>query len=82
MNAIIGLSHLLLKTNLDEKQSDYISKLHLAANTLLEIINNILDFSKVEAGKMTLEKTSFEVNEFFRKVSAFFQEKAFPSKCL
>ncbi len=76
MNAIIGLSHLLLKTNLDEKQSDYISKLHLAANTLLEIINNILDFSKVEAGKMTLEKTSFEVNEFFRKVSAFFQEKS------
>ena len=76
MNAIIGLSHLLLKTKLDEKQSDYISKLHLAANTLLEIINNILDFSKVEAGKMTLEKIPFELDDFFRKISAFFQEKS------
>ena len=55
MNAIIGLSHLALKTELSAKQRDYISKVHNAGTSLLAVINDILDFSKIEAGKLDLE---------------------------
>lgn len=51
MNAIIGMTHLALKTNLSNKQLDYISKIQSASRNLLSIINDILDISKIEAGK-------------------------------
>ena len=56
MNAIIGLSELLLRTELNAKQQDQLTKIFLSANNLLQIINDLLDISKVEAGKMTLEQ--------------------------
>ena len=59
MNAIIGMSYLALKTELSPRQRDYIDKSHAAAKSLLGIINTILDFSKVEAGKLELEKARF-----------------------
>lgn len=59
MNAVIGMSHLALQTDLNAKQRNYIEKAHSAARNLLGIINDILDSSKIEAGKMQLERTDF-----------------------
>jgi signal transduction histidine kinase/ligand-binding sensor domain-containing protein/CheY-like chemotaxis protein/HPt (histidine-containing phosphotransfer) domain-containing protein len=62
MNAIIGITQLTLKTDLSEKQQDYLSKIHHASTWLLGIINDILDFSKLEAGKLHLEYANFSLN--------------------
>jgi len=59
MNAIIGMSKLALKTNLDAKQHNYIEKVNRSAESLLGILNDILDFSKIEAGKLELECIEF-----------------------
>ncbi|MNB97958.1 Autoinducer 2 sensor kinase/phosphatase LuxQ [compost metagenome] len=65
MNAIIGMAYLALKTGLNPVQQDYISKIHNAGTSLLGIINEILDFSKVESGKLELENTDFTLMEVF-----------------
>ncbi|CAK0763307.1 two-component system, sensor histidine kinase and response regulator [Gammaproteobacteria bacterium] len=61
MNAIIGFSHLCLQTDLSPKQSSYLHKVNVSAKTLLNIINDILDLSKIEAGKMELEQIQFRL---------------------
>jgi len=76
MNAIIGMSHLLLKTDLTTRQRDYVSKVHNAGTSLLGIINDILDFSKVEAGKLALEAVSFRLDDVLDNVSALVAQKA------
>ncbi len=63
MNAIIGMSHLALQTSLNAKQRNYIEKVDYAARNLLGIINDILDSSKIEAGKMQLEHTGFRLED-------------------
>lgn len=63
MNAIIGMSHLVLQTELTARQHDYVSKIQFSANNLLGIINDILDFSKIEAGKLDLEVIRFQLDE-------------------
>ncbi len=63
MNAIVGMGHLLLKTEMTEKQKDYVNKIKIAANNLLGIINDILDFSKIEAGKLDFEYIDFSLTE-------------------
>lgn len=62
MNAIIGMSHLVLKTNLDAKQRAYIEKVSGAGKHLLSIVNDILDFSKIEAGKLKMESIEFQLD--------------------
>jgi signal transduction histidine kinase len=62
MNAVIGLSDLALRTDLSEKQRDYLNKIHGSANSLLGIINDILDFSKIEAGRLEIETIEFEID--------------------
>jgi len=62
MNAIIGLSHLTLESSLDTKQKEYLQKINTSANSLLCIINDILDYSKMEAKKLTLEHAPFELS--------------------
>lgn len=59
MNAIIGFIHLFERGNLQEKQLAYLDKMHLAANALLSIINDVLDISKIEAQKMEMESLPF-----------------------
>ena len=61
MNGIIGMSHLVLKTDLNKKQKNYIEKIDSSAKSLLGIINDILDVSKIEAGKLTIEKNEFDL---------------------
>lgn len=75
MNAIIGMSHLLTKTDLAPKQHDYAAKIHSAADTLLGIINDILDFSRIEAGKMHLEAAPFRIDDLMVGLSALFSQK-------
>jgi signal transduction histidine kinase/DNA-binding response OmpR family regulator/HPt (histidine-containing phosphotransfer) domain-containing protein len=63
MNAIIGLTGLCLETELDTKQEDYLRKVDGAANSLRTIIDDILDFSKLEAGKFEFENIPFSLND-------------------
>ena len=66
MNGIIGLSELALDSgSLSEKTADYIKKIKTSALSLLEIINDILDLSKIEAGKTELENVTFTLGEIF-----------------
>ena len=63
MNGIIGMTGLLLGTELTSHQRDYAEVIRASGETLLTIINDILDFSKIESGKMELEYTPFNVRE-------------------
>ncbi len=61
LNAVVGLAHLLTQTDLNVQQEDYLSKITLSADNLLSIINDILDISKIEAGKLELETVQFSL---------------------
>ena len=76
MNAIYGMGHLLQKTPLSSRQQDYVSKMQQAAELLLGIINDILDLSKVESGKLNIDATEFELDQVLRNVVALIGEKA------
>jgi|GEM_PF-3416095 len=76
MNAIIGMSELALKTKLDPKQQNYLSKILLSSKSLLGIINDILDFSKIEAGKMDMEFVEFSIAEVLENLSTLITQKA------
>jgi two-component system, sensor histidine kinase and response regulator len=76
MNAIIGLSNLALKTALNPKQLDYLTKIDRSAHSLLGIINDILDFSKIEAGKLSIEQVDFEIEHVIDTVSNLISQKA------
>ncbi|WP_320007265.1 transporter substrate-binding domain-containing protein [Maridesulfovibrio sp.] len=76
MNAIIGMSHLVLQTELTAKQHDYLSKIRAGANNLLGIINDILDFSKIEAGRMDMENVPFRLDEIMDNLANIVAIKA------
>jgi PAS domain S-box-containing protein len=63
MNAILGMTHLVLGTELDATQRDYLDEINTAAQSLLGILNDILDFSKIEAGKIEFEQISFDLSK-------------------
>ncbi|MFY2507643.1 response regulator [Vibrio pectenicida] len=76
MNAVIGLSELVLKTTLTAKQQDYISKINSAGRALLGIINDILEISKIEAGKMEMESIPFQLDKVFDDLCTIITLKA------
>ncbi len=69
MNAIVGLTELTLKTDLTSEQADFLDKVLGAANSLLGIINDILDISKIEAGKLLIEHIPFNLEETFSSLA-------------
>jgi len=75
MNAIIGMSYLALKTEMTPRQRDHIKKIKGAGQHLLSIINDILDLSKIEAGKLTVETTEFELEKVLDNVANLIAEK-------
>ena len=76
MNAIIGLGRLALLTDLTEKQRDYLEKIESSSGTLLHLIDDLLDLSKVEAGKVTLETINFSLDACLITVQSVIQVKA------
>jgi len=63
MNGIIGMSHLALQTPLDTKQKNFLQKIDDSAKSLLGVLNDILDYSKIEAGKLSIENIPFSMHE-------------------
>jgi len=76
MNGILGMTHLALSTDLNNKQKNYIQKIDSSAKSLLGIINDILDFSKVEAGKLNIEKVDFDIYKLIDNVVHLLEIKA------
>lgn len=75
MNAIIGLTHLLQHTNPSPEQAESLAKIDRSAGHLLSIINDILDISKIEAGKVFLENADFSTASLFTHVSSMLREQ-------
>ena len=70
MNTVIGMTRLVRQTPLSPKQRNYLEKVELSANALLSIINDILDYSKIEAGMLALETVEFSLDDILETVSA------------
>ena len=75
MNAIIGMTHLIVQTDLNEKQKSFIEKIESASKNLLNIINDILDISKIEAGKLQIENINFDLDKVIKNVQNFVELK-------
>ncbi len=74
MNGVIGMVDLLADTKLDVEQTDYIQTIRRSSETLLNILNDILDLSKIEAGKMDLYEAPFVTQEMFDRLVALFRQ--------
>ncbi len=85
MNGVIGMTNVLLSTTLDEKQRRYAEAVRISGQALLAVINDILDLSKVEAGKLELESTDFDLQVLLDEVALTMapraQEKNLDLRC-
>ncbi|MBL8473576.1 MAG: CHASE domain-containing protein [Rhodocyclaceae bacterium] len=70
LNAVLGMTHLLERSRLDATQQSYVAKVQLAGRTLLGIVNDVLDLSKIEAGEMRVEMAPVDVAALLRELSA------------
>ncbi len=75
MNAVIGMSYLMMKTDLTPLQLNYIKKIDGSSQHLLSIINDILDFSKIDAGELKIESTDFYMDKVLTNVTNLISEK-------
>lgn len=76
MNAVIGMAHLALSTQLDPQQRDYVEKIQRSGQHLLGVLNDILDLSKIEAGKLEIEQIDFSLERLLRTVGDLVSERA------
>ncbi len=75
MNAVIGMTHLLYETALSETQKEYTDALRFSADSLMGLINNILDLSKIEAGELEFEERPFNLEQMLKGLQRTFQFK-------
>jgi len=75
MNAIIGFTKVVLKTELTDKQKEYLSAIKVSGDALIVLINDILDLAKVDAGKMSFEKTPFKMASSIASMLHLFETK-------
>jgi len=75
MNSIVGFTNVILKTELNEKQKEYIDAIKKSGESLIILINDILDLAKVDAGKMTFSKKPFSLEECVTDIFNLFQPK-------
>jgi|GEM_PF-2333498 len=75
LNGVIGLTELALDTPLDSTQQNYLENSLLASKSLLHIINDILDYSKIEAGKLTIEKEKFSIRQIIKNVANLYHKQ-------
>ena len=76
LNGIIGMSQILTKTDLNNKQKEYLDILISSSDSLLSLVNDILDFSKIEAGQSELELNDFNLKELLDDISNIIENKA------
>ena len=76
MNGIVGLTHLLLGTELTDKQREYLNAMVTSSDTLSVIVDDILDISKLEAGKLKIDSRSFDLTATIASVLEIFSGKA------
>ncbi|WP_462251125.1 PAS domain-containing protein, partial [Ferruginibacter sp.] len=75
MNAIIGFSKVVLKTDLTEKQKEYLTAIKISGDALIVLINDILDLAKVDSGKMTFEQIPFKLADSIKVMMHLFEPK-------
>ena len=76
LNALIGFSDLLLNTNINEKQKEYLELIQFSGSNLLHIINDILDLSKIEAGKLTIRNEVFNFHDLLKRTVKLYEARA------
>lgn len=75
LNSIIGLTHVVMKTSLNEKQTDIMDKIQSSSELLLGVINDILDISKIEAAKMNIEEVEFDLKHTLEMIQDMFSDR-------
>ncbi len=85
LNAVIGMSDLIMETHLDEEQEEYVRTIKIGGENLLSIINDVLDYSKLESGNMEMDRIPFDlpdlIQEVFNLVSLKVREKNLTISC-
>ncbi|WP_027358649.1 PAS domain-containing hybrid sensor histidine kinase/response regulator [Desulforegula conservatrix] len=82
MNGVLGMTRLLLGTELTKEQKDFAETINLSASTLLFVVNDILDFSKMEAGQLSLETNSFSLRKTLDEIAEIMTVQAEEKKLL
>lgn len=75
MNGILGMTRQLLETPLNHEQIEYVNAIKESSNNLLHVVNDILDLSKIRAGKLVFEKTEFKIADLFKSLQFILQYK-------
>lgn len=76
LNGVIGMTHLLMKTPMSKKQTEFVESIHLSSDHLLTVINDVLDFSKIEAGRLQIKSDPLELRACIEDVLNLLNSKA------